>query len=164
MKGEGETIFQVKGKCGSEIFLLNPKDSHEKKLLIDCSNMKKPHVNYLQKHEASPLESLEVWSEVSKYIVESDMEKADEAKKKIEQEQRERIASRKMSGTEHQSHFFVETEFGWMFKEPTAKVPTLVIDFVLILLCSPKAKDQLMIPVVPLHLTRVFPLNFNFVH
>jgi hypothetical protein len=64
-----------------------------------------------------PLESMAVWSEVSRNIIDNDMEKADEAKKKIEQEQRERIAARKQSNTEHEAKYFTETEYGWVLKD-----------------------------------------------
>ena len=49
------------------------------------------------------------------------MEKADEYKKKIEQDQRVRVAERKANGLEQVSKYFQGTEFGWVFKHLSAK-------------------------------------------
>jgi hypothetical protein len=41
-----------------------------------CSDANKPKITYQKKEELDPLASLAVWAEVSKYIIENDMEKA----------------------------------------------------------------------------------------
>lgn len=57
------------------------------------------------------------WADVSKNIIENDMDKADEAKKMVEQQQRDRIAEKRKQGTENEGKFFELTEQGWVFKK-----------------------------------------------
>jgi hypothetical protein len=99
--------------------------------------IRKPKIHYQGKGELDLLSSLAVWADVSRYIIENDMEKAgisfwgisgvtfiDEAKKKIEQDQRVRVAERKANGAEQQSKYFQGTEFGWVFKDLSPKTKT----------------------------------------
>eukprot|EP00027_Filamoeba_sp_ATCC50430_P009187 CAMPEP_0168561338 /NCGR_PEP_ID=MMETSP0413-20121227/11542_1 /TAXON_ID=136452 /ORGANISM="Filamoeba nolandi, Strain NC-AS-23-1" /LENGTH=767 /DNA_ID=CAMNT_0008592703 /DNA_START=91 /DNA_END=2394 /DNA_ORIENTATION=- len=109
-----EILLTLEGKCGSQVYATDRR--HEKKLFFDgeANAAQKKSVHYL--NETDPLSSITLWSEVNKYIVEDDMPKADEYKKKIEQAQRDRSAERKALGMQNEAKFFQQTETGWTFK------------------------------------------------
>jgi len=125
-KPELGDIFTFEGKCGGVIYMTNKRG--ERKVLIDVESVKKPRIIYQPRTEMDFLASLNVWAEVSKYIVENDMEKADECKKRIEQEQRQRIAERKAQGIDMQSKYFAPTEFGWVFKGASGAKKGSILD------------------------------------
>eukprot|EP01114_Cavostelium_apophysatum_P019741 TRINITY_DN6443_c0_g1_i3.p1 TRINITY_DN6443_c0_g1~~TRINITY_DN6443_c0_g1_i3.p1 ORF type:complete len:758 (+),score=220.97 TRINITY_DN6443_c0_g1_i3:191-2464(+) len=113
-----QEVFAIEGKAGGVIYLKN----HEgKKVLIDIEGVQRPQVHYKPRSELDPLSSLNVWKDVNRAIVANDMDKADDIKKKIEAEQRERTAQRKKDGTNHQCKFFLQTETAWVFKKPEEK-------------------------------------------
>eukprot|EP01118_Nematostelium_gracile_P019133 TRINITY_DN874_c0_g1_i1.p1 TRINITY_DN874_c0_g1~~TRINITY_DN874_c0_g1_i1.p1 ORF type:complete len:733 (+),score=187.36 TRINITY_DN874_c0_g1_i1:91-2289(+) len=118
-----ETLFSLKGKCGGEIWLESTRNS-EKKLLVDIAAFlrKKPHIYYHLWRDIDSYDSLSVWKDVSRYIIDNDMDRADEEKKKIEQDQRARINERKASGLEYQAKHFIGTEAGWIYKNDKTNV------------------------------------------
>ncbi|MBJ6889159.1 hypothetical protein, partial [Vibrio cholerae] len=73
---------------------------------MDFSTVKKSPITYLPPEELEPLSSFSVWADVTKHIIANDMDKADEAKKIIEQQQRDRLALMKQNGKENDLKYF----------------------------------------------------------
>jgi len=124
--GEGEEIMSFEGKCGGLITITSSTSSKypAKKVLIDVENIDRAIFHYPPKSELDPLDSLNIWEEVSHSIVINDMVKADDAKKQVEADQRERAAQRKLDGIETESKFFSPTEDGWLYKGELKKKKT----------------------------------------
>jgi len=53
------------------------------------------------------MSSILIWRELSEWIISNDMEKADEAKKRIEERQRSRIKQSEENNQHHQCRYFV---------------------------------------------------------
>ena len=58
-----------------------------------------------------------VWADTNKYIVENQEDRAEECKKKVEADQRQRNEARKQSGQEYVPKMFQKTDSGWTFKD-----------------------------------------------
>eukprot|EP01116_Phalansterium_solitarium_P021643 TRINITY_DN680_c1_g1_i1.p1 TRINITY_DN680_c1_g1~~TRINITY_DN680_c1_g1_i1.p1 ORF type:complete len:950 (-),score=407.06 TRINITY_DN680_c1_g1_i1:787-3636(-) len=114
-----ETLFHIEGKCSHSIHIVPADGRGQKKLLIDVATVRRPQVIYPSRLDQPPLSSMNVWADVARYIVDDDMSKADEAKKIVENAQRERIAERKATGAEYAPTYFTRSEsIGWAFKAP----------------------------------------------
>jgi hypothetical protein len=111
----GEELMTFEGKCGGTINRTKP----DKGLLVDVPNVKKPRIHFQPVSELDPFSSVLVWGDCNKYIVENDLDRAEEAKKKVEQEQRVRNKAREQSGEHYNPRFFCKNENDvWVFKEP----------------------------------------------
>jgi len=105
-------IYTINGKCGEVIYL---SDDNSSRILVDFTGLHKSIVKYLPLSEMDDLSSLKVWAEVNKYLMSEELDKADEAKKHIEEDQRKRIAAKQANGT-MQAKFFAQQEHGWTLK------------------------------------------------
>eukprot|EP01119_Soliformovum_irregulare_P013605 TRINITY_DN3640_c0_g1_i1.p1 TRINITY_DN3640_c0_g1~~TRINITY_DN3640_c0_g1_i1.p1 ORF type:complete len:731 (+),score=236.41 TRINITY_DN3640_c0_g1_i1:64-2256(+) len=124
---EEELLYNIKGQCGGEVFMTPVNGQRFLLTDIAATLRARPAVYYQSPATIDTLDSLVVWQTVNKAIIDDDMEVADNDKKRIEQEQRERVAERKLNGTEHNhAKFFTESEQGWIPKKKVAKVPPKV--------------------------------------
>jgi len=93
----------------------------EKGVLIDVATVRKGTLHFPAGIETVPLSSINVWGQTSKYIVENNMDKAEESKKRVEQEQRDKTEERKILGEEFVPKWFHSTPNGWIYKEEHIK-------------------------------------------
>jgi len=107
-----DIVYTIEGKCGSKIYYFD--DKNDKKLLVDVETVTRSTINYQKPDELDSRSSLKVWAAVNKFIVSDEIDKADEAKKQIEEEQRKNIL--KNSATPHTAHFFTRNDNEWVLK------------------------------------------------
>jgi len=96
-----EPLATFDGRCGVAINVAHGKE--KKRLLIDLQNTPKSKIHLPMVSELDPMSSYHVWSSVNKLIVEDKLLEADEAKKKVEENQRLRI---QQEGNNHQAKHF----------------------------------------------------------
>eukprot|EP01130_Rhizamoeba_saxonica_P005751 TRINITY_DN2281_c0_g1_i1.p1 TRINITY_DN2281_c0_g1~~TRINITY_DN2281_c0_g1_i1.p1 ORF type:complete len:376 (-),score=104.95 TRINITY_DN2281_c0_g1_i1:109-1236(-) len=120
IKGEilldDEVVFLISGKCGDITYYAPVDDPKNKSEFFDISNWDQAVLQYADEEHYQQFDSLNVWTKVKNAIIENDMKVADEEKKLIEKEQRERI--KQMTEEElNNGQFFVKSEEGvWEFQ------------------------------------------------
>lgn len=112
-----ETIIHINGVCGQKIFTRTPL-SKENNLLIDLIAEYLPTIHYLPWKKLQPLSSVAVWGPVNKAIVDDNIDLADQEKKVIEQEQRERFKKKVENNLQSFGQFFNKnTDEKWALKD-----------------------------------------------
>lgn len=89
-RGNSVPLYTFSGAC-SGVFTLCKYKTNETELLLDSAKVEKSKVRYQPREDWSELCSLRVWEEVNQAIVDNNMEKADSAKRIIEENQRKRL-------------------------------------------------------------------------
>eukprot|EP01128_Nolandella_sp_AFSM9_P010069 TRINITY_DN685_c0_g1_i1.p1 TRINITY_DN685_c0_g1~~TRINITY_DN685_c0_g1_i1.p1 ORF type:complete len:932 (+),score=257.28 TRINITY_DN685_c0_g1_i1:84-2798(+) len=114
-------LYNLEGVCGVSTSYFAPSKPDVKTLLIDHDNIEYPPIHYLHPKYRTRFESMEVWKNVNKAILDSDMKTADSEKKKVEAEQRVREAKKKEAGLMDQCYYFVRDpdslEANWEFRD-----------------------------------------------
>jgi len=116
ISNEKQNCINIEGKAGQVIHFWST-NSKDKKILVDFATLSKTKINYLPENEISEFASTVVWADFNKYIVADNMEKADEAKQKVEVNQRQRIAEMTQNGTINTAKYFKKTDTGWVLKD-----------------------------------------------
>jgi len=92
-KDSDDIIYELDGICSDILEYSTPND--EKIVLIDMSSTEEKYVFYPQGDQVPELNSLKVWKSVNDSIVDNDMKKADQEKKNVEKDQRNRLTEKK---------------------------------------------------------------------
>lgn len=126
LEDDGTVLF-IEGQNGASFYTIDPSSgskkgkSKERVLSFDCAQAHLTVPTYPPLDQQDEMSSLRVWEEVSKAIVDNDMPRADEAKKKVEDAQRARIKAAEESGTRHVSTYFRHDAVNdfWEVTDPT---------------------------------------------
>lgn len=98
------TILYIEGKNGCDVYSIEPngkKKKKDRKLAIDFEDIPVSVPMYPPYDKQDETASLKIWRDVSKAIVDNDMAKADEAKKRVEDAQRSRNRELEETGKKH---------------------------------------------------------------
>ena len=95
-----------------------PTSNSEKRVFVDTTNLPviKKHVGSVSSQE--PLESRNVWKEVTRALKFRDVTNATAAKSFIEQRQRDQLKDRLEKGLKWKTRFFESCDDGWTFNKP----------------------------------------------
>jgi len=109
-----EIMCILEGLCGGQLQVAYGKE--KKKPLLDVDKVHRSTLRYLPINELDAYASQKVWNHVSKYILEDKTLEADEAKKKIEDNQRKQIAAMNTNGP-YRSKYFEKNGDMWSIKK-----------------------------------------------
>jgi len=105
--GKRRLVGTIEGKCGE---IIHYTDGNSSRILIDHTAVTRAKIHYLPLSEMHNLASLRVWTDVNKFILKEELDKADELKKAIEEEQRKRIHAKTAEGSISQGRYFALQE------------------------------------------------------
>jgi len=112
--GKRRLVGNIEGKCGEVIYYT---DGNSSRMLVDHSNVARAKIHYLPMAEMHNLASLRVWADVNKFILKEELDKADELKKSIEEDQRKRIHQKTAEATMNQGRYFaLHEKDSWKLK------------------------------------------------
>lgn len=113
-----KTEWKIKGICGADF----TKDKADKKkdkkeakkkgkdgkkdVWLSIPELPRTIIQYPRREFQSEMSSMRVWEEVGFWIVHDELERADEAKMRVEELERKKRAERESSGNHHQSKYF----------------------------------------------------------
>mmetsp|Transcript_42083 Transcript_42083/g.106170 ORF Transcript_42083/g.106170 Transcript_42083/m.106170 type:complete len:485 (-) Transcript_42083:30-1484(-) len=118
-----EVMYKLSGTTGGRVYVFPAKSKKERVLLTSPTLRKEDPILYVAPAKDDALDSFSIWLDVTKEICADNLDAADEAKRLVEQGQRERHAAKVESGQEHVAQFFkLNTETNvWEFRDEKLK-------------------------------------------
>eukprot|EP01099_Mayorella_cantabrigiensis_P005026 TRINITY_DN3909_c0_g2_i1.p1 TRINITY_DN3909_c0_g2~~TRINITY_DN3909_c0_g2_i1.p1 ORF type:complete len:669 (-),score=177.71 TRINITY_DN3909_c0_g2_i1:125-2131(-) len=117
---EEEIQFIITGKLGDVVKIHPYDDPDQTEVFLEGKKLTTTQLQYPKPEDQDEMESLKIWSEVNKYVVEDDMYSADAAKLQVEEAQRKKRAERKTTGLNYRPVYFVHDSAlnGWVLAPP----------------------------------------------
>jgi len=117
-----EVLCVLEGLCGGQLSVAIGKE--KKKPLLELDKIYRSRLRYLPINELDPYSSQKIWANVSKYILEEKTLEADEAKKRVEENQRKQIAMLNSTSTPFNARYFEKGSDGsWNIKDVLLNSP-----------------------------------------
>jgi len=119
----GITVYKIGGACGKVVHYWKPEEKKKKKELYNFSTSPKAKddtIVYPPPKSRVSMNSLQVWKAVADAIIQDDMIAADNAKRKVEDEQRLREKTRELEGASYKALYFdqmISEKIVWVPKE-----------------------------------------------
>jgi len=108
LNGE-QVVCTFEGECGATASGSWTGDKKQT-TLIDLHTLPKTKLHYLPKDQQDPLASTRIWEDTNKAIIDDDMDKADAAKKLVEDRERAKRQEKKDRNEEHEPQYFFYSE------------------------------------------------------